>query len=227
MANWILALMKVPAEPVAPDGSPDSVRVFRAGKNYYRLILAQWALMHLLVLIGVIVLTCVPSMPKFGRYPHLLQTGFHVAIVLAWMAFLTTLVVSYFVLQMDFDMRWYIVTDRSLRIRSGILSMQELTMTYANIQDIRVTAGPLQGYFKIADLEVRSAGGGASPAGASAHAAYFEGVENAEEIRELILERLRRYRDSGLGEQTRELGAEAAAELVLAEARGLRKMLAA
>ena len=95
-------------------------------------------------------------------------------------------------------------------------------MTYANIQDIRVTAGPLQGYFKIADLEVRSAGGGAGPAGASAHAAYFEGVENAEEIRELILERLRRYRDFEHGES---LDAEGAARLVLDEARGMRRAL--
>ena len=100
-------------------------------------------------------------------------------------------------------------------------------MTFANIQDIRVTAGPLQGYFKLADLEVRSAGGGAGPAGASAHAAYFEGLDNAEEIRELILERLRKYRDEGLGDggHVGAVDAETAARLVLEEVRELRRVM--
>ena len=107
-------------------------------------------------------------------------------------------------------------------------------MTFANIQDIRVTAGPLQGYFNLADLEVRSAGGGAArkPGETDQHTAYFEGVDNAEEIRELILDRLRKYRDAGLGDPQRfeaeaADSAETAAQAVLEEARALRKALLA
>ena len=41
------------------------------------------------------------------------------------------------------------------------------------------------------------------------HLAYFRGVQNAAEIRDLMLERLRRWRDTGLGDPD-----EAAAENV-------------
>ena len=37
-------------------------------------------------------------------------------------------------------------------------------------------------------------------AGASLHRGHFHGVDNAVEIRDLILERLKRYRESGLGD---------------------------
>jgi hypothetical protein len=109
-------------------------------------------------------------------------------------------------------MRWYIVTDRSLRIRYGLLHVREMTMTFANIQQITVRQGPLQRLLGIADLKVRSAGGGDGgdlddePAhveegqGESMHIGYFRGVDNAEEIRDLIGQRLRQLRDTGLGD---------------------------
>src|SRR5207244_1746269 len=54
-------------------------------------------------------------------------------------------------------------------------------------------------------------------------------VHNAETIRDLLVERLRVYRDSGLGEKTieaREPVALSAAREVLQETRGLRNALA-
>jgi len=59
--------------------------------------------------------------------------------------------------------------------------------------------------------------------------AHLEGVDNAAEIRDLIVERLRMYRDSGLGEKTveaREPLALSAAREVLQETRALRNSLA-
>ena len=234
MLNWfqllLLRTMRVPPDPAPPDGTPSSIRVFRAGQNYYRLRLARWAMAQIPILFGVLLLTSAALLPKFSRLPGWLQFGWSVVAILAWVVFLAMLAISYYHQRLNFEMRWYIVTDRSLRIRSGVWNMQELTMTFANIQDIRVTAGPLQGYFKLADLEVRSAGGGtgSSHGESSQHAAYFEGVDNAEEIRELILERLRRYRDAGLGDaaHTEPNSAESAALLVLGAARALRRVLA-
>ena len=63
----------------------------------------------------------------------------------------------------------------------------------------------------------------------SGHVAKFEGVDNAAVIRDLIVERLRVYRDSGLGEKTveaRESLALSAAREVLQETRALRNSLA-
>ena len=45
--------------------------------------------------------------------------------------------------------------------------------------------------------------------GEDLHTGYFRGVDNAEEIKQVVLERLRRLRDSGLGDPE-EPGAHAA-----------------
>jgi uncharacterized membrane protein YdbT with pleckstrin-like domain len=105
-------------------------------------------------------------------------------------------------------MRWYIVTDRSLRIREGILRVREMTLTFANVQNITVRQGPLQRILGLADVVVRTAGGGGSSethggggtVGESMHVGKLRAVDNAVEVRDLILERLRRWRDSGLGD---------------------------
>jgi len=83
----------------------------------------------------------------------------------------------------------------------------------------------------LANVEVQSAGGdGSHPhEAASGHVAKFAGVDNAAEIRDLIVERLRLYRDSGLGEQTAEASeppALCAAREVLQETRAVRTALA-
>src|SRR6185295_13129153 len=105
----------------------------------------------------------------------------------------------------DFEKRWYVVTNRSLRVREGVLSVREMTVTFANIQNISVSQGPLQRFFKIADLRVDTAGGGgaetAKHPGMNLHTAWFRGIENAEEVKALVLERLRGLKDAGLGDR--------------------------
>src|SRR3954469_5686067 len=67
--------------------------------------------------------------------------------------------ITYFLQRLNYEMRWYIVTDRSLRIRIGVVWVQEITMTFANIQAIRVNANPIERLLGLANVEVRSAGG--------------------------------------------------------------------
>jgi uncharacterized membrane protein YdbT with pleckstrin-like domain len=99
------------------------------------------------------------------------------------------------------------VTDRSLRIRTGILRLQESTMSFANVQQVEIRQGPLQRILGVADVCVRSAGGSDPEADgkghsqeSSLHMGVFEGVPNAVEIRDLVIERLRRFREAGLGD---------------------------
>ncbi len=145
-----------------------------------------------------------------------------------FVAYLVFLPISYQLQRLNYELRWYIVTDRSLRIRSGIWSVEEITMTFANIQDLRISAGPLQGWLGLADLNVSSAGGGAAKAKGthadSGHTAKFAGIENAAATRDLIVERLKHYRDAGLGDRTEKpvIGVEAAAAELLAAAKELR-----
>jgi hypothetical protein len=81
-------------------------------------------------------------------------------------------------------------------------------------------------------VEIHSAGGGSAGAhgGTAGHVARFSGLDNADEIRDYVVERLRRYRDSGLGEAEKHhaqdtAGALAAAQSVLSETRALRAAL--
>jgi hypothetical protein len=111
--------------------------------------------------------------------------------------------------RLDFELRWYMVTDRSLRIRYGVWKISESTMSFANIQQVIVSQGPLQRLLGLADVKVQSAGGGHGSdsdghhSGSSSedmHLGLFHSVTNAPEIRDLILERLRRFSESGLGD---------------------------
>ncbi|HEY8469135.1 MAG TPA: PH domain-containing protein [Longimicrobiales bacterium] len=192
----LLRALRVPAEPTPPHGARDA-RVFRASERYYRYKLLRWALSQAATLFGlvagILTLRAVPGLPDFLLA---LET---VAVV----SFLLQLPFTYAALRLDFELRWYIVTDRSLRIREGLATIREQTMTFANIQNIEVRQGPLQRLLGIADVEVRSAGGGAKASGESmrdTHVGLFRGVDNAHAIRAAVLDRIRRYRDAGLGD---------------------------
>ena len=157
--------------------------------------------------------------------------------------FLVQILITYSIVRLEFEQHWYIVTDRSLRIRTGILRLQESTMSFANIQQVEIRQGPLQRFLGLADVCVRSAGGGDPAPGAkghgdetSLHTGIFQGVPNAVEIRDLILERLRKFRETGLGDPedaraqapapaTSRSVADAMDEL-LTEARALRRAAA-
>jgi hypothetical protein len=124
------------------------------------------------------------------------------------LAYLVQLPVTYLIARMDYELRWYMVTDRSLRIRYGVWKVTESTMSFANIQQVVVSQGPLQRLLGLSDVKVQSAGGGSgghdshgNPHGNDdMHMGLFHSVTNAPEIRDLILERLRRFRESGLGD---------------------------
>src|SRR5690606_27352307 len=68
--------------------------------------------------------------------------------------------ITYAVRRLDYEMRWYMVTDRSLRIRHGVWKISESTMSFANLQQVSVTQGPLQRLLGLANVNVQSAGGG-------------------------------------------------------------------
>jgi membrane protein YdbS with pleckstrin-like domain len=113
-------------------------------------------------------------------------------------------VVAYIAIHLRYDTTWYVISNRSMRIRRGIWLLHETTITYENIQNIRVTQGPIQRYFGIGDVLVETAGGGAGGAeGAhlTMHRGLVEGVDNAHEIRDLVLSHLRKTRTAGLGDE--------------------------
>lgn len=114
-------------------------------------------------------------------------------------------IVAYVALHLRYDTTWYVLSDRSLRIRRGIWIIQETTITFENVQNVLVSQGPLQRMFGIADVVVTTAGGaghGVAEAGAVAsHVGLLEGLANAPAVRDLILQHLRLSKSAGLGDE--------------------------
>lgn len=267
--RWMLALLKVPAAPHPPAGSPGSLQIFRAGKNYYNLRLASWGAAQLLALATLVFWAAMlldveatarsrraspppptPAHPAqsqpstladkirtitdaekkskssstHGRRPSVreLIDGYkrmlvEIALVLpawafpliwalkitAFVLYVIQVPVTYAARRLDYEMRWYMVTDRSLRLRYGVWKITESTMSFANVQQVVVSQGPLQRWLGLANVEVKSAGGGTvhpEEMEQDMHTGTFQSVTNAPQIRDLILERLRQFRAAGLGD---------------------------
>ena len=207
----LLNLCKVPPKPGAPAGTPESVRIFQAASNFYRFSLVKWGLAQGAAVAGTLFWLSFDIADHISPSRAWIGGLVHIAEFFALGGLLLQMPFTYFLVRLDYEMRWYIVTDRSLRIRHGVVNVREMTMTFANIQQMTIRQGPLQRLLGIADLQVRTAGGGDSGSGEgsaghgkdeseSMHLGYFRGVDNAESIRDLILERLRRFRDAGLGD---------------------------
>jgi membrane protein YdbS with pleckstrin-like domain len=239
----IVRIMKVPPTPDAPPGS--DAQVFRAGRNFFRYRLVGWGISQLSALIGLIFALVFIAQLDFAIPPFSRETTklfFNGLEILGWAGFLAQIPFSLGVTYLDYEMRWYIVTDRSLRIREGIVNVKEKTMTFANIQNIQVRQGPLQRILGIADVEVRNAGGGGSSEegkngqpGEQVHVGYFRGLENANAVRDIILAGVRKQRHAGLGDHDEQETPDtspdsdalaAAANELLVEAKQLRQSAA-
>jgi uncharacterized membrane protein YdbT with pleckstrin-like domain len=114
-------------------------------------------------------------------------------------------ILAYIAIHLRYDTTWYVLSDRSMRIRRGIWSIYETTITFENIQNVSISQGPLQRWFGFANLVVSTAGGGGggAEAGASAsHIGLLEGIDDAESLRERILSKSQRT--AGLGDEESE-----------------------
>jgi membrane protein YdbS with pleckstrin-like domain len=202
-------LLRIPHDPSPPPGDEASTRIFRAAPNYYRYLLCLWALKSTIAVLVVVIAVVVPvvvgsfSLAKGGRNWAVLLT---VIPLLVLAVDVLVCVFNLAVVRLEYEKRWYVVTDRSLRIREGVVKVREMTVNFANIQNIAISQGPIQRLLAIADVRVDTAGGGGRHAEThrateNLHTAWFRGVNNADEIRELIQQRLRLLKDSGLGDR--------------------------
>lgn len=225
-----LRFLRVPPTPEPPPGSPP--RVFRAAPNFFKLRLIRWGLTQLLAVGGLLWAIYFISWVGSTKTPRAVVWFLQAGEVIGWTIFAFEAVLGWMFVRLDYEMRWYMLSDRAIRIREGIATVREKTVALANVQNIAIRQGPLQRYLGIADVEVKTAGGGGSSGETDhkkgsepMHVAYFRGVANAEEIRDLVREGVRVQRNAGLGDpdeqEPDDANAAAVADL-LAEARALR-----
>lgn len=193
----VLRCLHLPARPPDPPaGGYRVVQIFRASPRWLRYRFVLWWIAAGVSLFGLsigIAVTLIASKP-IGA----------VILFVMMLAELAVLVFSWFCVRIEYDLRTYVVTDRSLRVREGAWVFKEMTLTYANVQNVQVLQGPLQRVFGIQDLRVDTAGGGGGgkhEGEGSGHNVTLAGLENATEVRDLILSYVQvAGRGSGLGD---------------------------
>lgn len=189
----ILKVEETHPHPPAGHEADESLQIVRASPSYLRLRLFLWKLYAVVWGLGVLS-AAVALVIVDSRFLWLVIPLVAVAAFKAAALYVTT--------RLDYDMRWYVITDRSLLIRQGVWNVREITLTFANAQNVQVKQGPVQRIFGISDVLVETAGGGGGKEeqGSDLHRAVLRGVDNPEEIRDRILELLRRHRSAGLGD---------------------------
>lgn len=230
----VMAWLRVGLEPHLPPGSEGSCEVFRAGWPFLRYRQVLWAFRQLASLAGLLVAYFFLREFLVGPLPAEAARIAMVLEALAVLAFLVQLPFSWLAIRWDYDCRWYLLSDRCLRIQEGMLNLKEQTFTLANIQDIQVKQNPLQRSLGLWDLEVRTAGGGEQGPGEpgsahapSLHTARLRGIADGPAVRDRLLSRMAEARDAGLGEGPRPaVGPEPAGDLAV-RARKVRDAAAA
>jgi membrane protein YdbS with pleckstrin-like domain len=193
---------RVPAEPpTLPAVAEERIQAYRPAPGFLRYMKFQfWVLLTVIdVGLGIGWLVLLIAVPVAGM----------VIAPLALAVIILPDILAYVAIHLRYDTTWYVFSDRSLRIRRGIWIIHETTITFENIQQVTVDQGPLQRWFGIANVVVKTAGGGSgagqgheAAALMSGHHGLIEGIDNAAEIRDLIMNRLRQSQSAGLGDDS-------------------------
>lgn len=199
--SFLVRWFRVPAEPPSLPVSPgEHVESFKPSANYLKMLKALFwiaaLVLDIAILIAWIIVTAIE--PWIGV----------VLIIPALALAILPDIVAYVAMHLRYDTMWYVLTDRSLRIRRGIWSITETTLTFENVQNVSVRQGPVQRYFGIADVIVETAGSGSPAPGAHTaglNRGIIEGVADAPRIRDMILARVRQSRSAGLGDDGPEI----------------------
>lgn len=83
----------------------------------------------------------------------------------------------------------YRFDDEGISMSWGVLSRHQVNLTYARIQDIHLTSGPIQRWLGLADLHIQTASGSASAE------MKIEGLLEYEAVRDFLYSKMRGYRD--------------------------------
>ncbi|MBX3356636.1 MAG: PH domain-containing protein [Phycisphaeraceae bacterium] len=198
LAVWFKLPQEPPSLPIAPGDVADS---FHPSPAFLRYLKFRFWIALLIIDVVLVVLWIAATVALY--FANLTW----VAVILAPVALAIIVVpdiVAYVAIHLRFDTTWYVMSRRSLRVRQGVWSIRELTLTFENVQNVRVVQGPLQRFFGLATVMVETAGGGSVQAQGQpvklGHHALIEGLTNAQEIRDLILARVTASRSAGIGD---------------------------
>lgn len=194
----LVRAFRVPEEPPSVPGTAGAdARVLRPSPGFLRSL--KLSLGFVLSLVGLAALVV----------PALLLASSPAAAAAALLLVLLLLggaaAIGWVAIHLRYDTTWYVLTERAVRTRRGIWTIRETTLTFENVQNVRVSQGPVQRWCGISDLVLETAGS-AVPSGKKGHEAggaqrtVLEGISAPQRVRDLVLERVRRSRSAGLGD---------------------------
>jgi len=220
LSGMLVDWFRLPVHPpTLPAHSGEEVESFRPSPEWLDYLRLKFWLglipLGIFLIVGLVgVLIAIVAEPQIGAI-----VGIPMLVFAALVAMLLS-AANYLVLHLRYDTTWYVMTNRSLRIRRGVWVLHETTITFENVQNIRIDQGPLERYAGVANLLVETAGGGGGVVSLeNAHAAQaldfhrglIEGIHNADELREKILARQRRSPGDALGDEAEDQHAGGAA----------------
>jgi membrane protein YdbS with pleckstrin-like domain len=184
--------------PQLPALEKEKIVSRKPSPGFLRYLKFEWGIVMAILFVFVVIGTVV--IVVLSAKEHL---AFSILAVLLWIGFLSLVLISYLAIYLRFDTTWYVFSDRSMRLRRGIWIIRESTITYENIQNVKVSQGPLQRFFGVANVVVETAGGGGAsqPGAQGMHAGLIEGVAEAADIRDAIMAKVRVANTSGLGDE--------------------------
>lgn len=205
VARWL----RVPEEPPSiPPGSHAWTRSVRPAEAFLRYLqLGHWlgvTLFGLPAVGGALLVTgaaMAADLPLLGVAALVLFAG----LLGTWATF------GHYALRLRFDTTWYVMTDRAIRIRRGIWTIREVTVTIENAQNVRIRQGPVQRWLNIGDVMLETAAavpGGQQQGAATGSRAVIEGVADPRVVRDRIVERMRASRSTGLGDEAESVPAD-------------------
>jgi membrane protein YdbS with pleckstrin-like domain len=196
LARWL----RVPLNPPSvPPGQSRWVRSFGPADSFLSYLKLRY-----LLSVGLLALVLVPlsGLMLFGLLADGKAVGAIVVLLLVILPAVVWALVGYAALRFQFDTTWYVMTDRAIRLRSGIWVLKELTITFDNVQNVKIRQGPIQRWLGIGDVSMETAALGAVGQHGTTlpSTAVVAGVANPQEIRDRIVERMRASRSAGLGD---------------------------
>jgi len=182
---------RVPREPptLSAPGSGET-RTFNPAPGYLRYCKFWfWVVLLLVDMVILFVWLVILSESKLAGLV-LLPLALALAVIPVLLAFVA--------IHLRYENTWYVMNERSLRIRRGVWTISEMTLTFENVQNVRVSSGPVQRYFGIANVVMETAAAGNASV---ANAGVIEGIDNPRELRDRIMTRVRASRTAGLGDE--------------------------
>ena len=141
--RFMVPYLKVPAHaPDLPGGDQEALEVFQPAEGFLLYMKFWFWIVTIIIDLSILALWIIIGVANV--FVALLLSPIMIVIM-----FLPD-VIAFVAIHVRFDTTWYAMTDRAIRMRRGVWIIHETTISFENVQNVKVTQGPVQRHFGIA-----------------------------------------------------------------------------